>query len=46
MDSGIGYVPSVVQLKGKGLFSTTVIKKKAYWPKYTKATEAVEKWLV
>ena len=42
MDSGFGYVPSVVQLREKGLYSTTVIKKKAHWPKFTKANEAVE----
>ena len=41
MDSGFGYVPSIVQLKEKGLYTTTVIKKKAYWPKYTKAVDAV-----
>ena len=28
MDSGFGYVASMVQLKEKGLFATTVIKKK------------------
>ena len=42
MDCGLRYVPSVVQLKEKGLFSTTVIKKKAHWPKFTKANEAVD----
>ena len=42
MDSGFGYIPSVVQLRAKGLFSTTVIKKHAHWPKYTKAQEAVD----
>jgi len=42
MDSGFGYVPSVVQLKEKGLYATTVIKKKAHWPKYTKAADAVD----
>ncbi len=41
MDSGFGYIPSVVQLKEKGLYATTVIKKKTYWPKYTKAIDAV-----
>ena len=41
MDSGFGYVPSVFQLKEKGSYTTTGIKKKAYWPKYTKAIEAV-----
>ena len=41
MDSGFGYIPSVVQLRARGLFSTTVIKKHAHWPKYTKAAEAV-----
>ncbi len=30
MDSGFGYIPSIVQLKEKALYSTTVIKKKAY----------------
>ena len=42
MDSGFGYIPSVVQLRAKGLFSTTVIKKHAHWPKFTKAAEAVD----
>ena len=41
MDSGFGYVASMVQLKAKGLFATTVIKKKRFWPKYTKAIDAV-----
>lgn len=41
MDSGFGYIPSVVQLRAKELYSTTVIKKHAHWPKYTKAKEAV-----
>ena len=41
LDSGFGYVPSVVQLKNKGLFSKAYIKKHVYWPKYTKAQEAV-----
>ena len=41
MDSGFGYIPSLVQLKEKGLCATTVIKKKAYWPKYTKAIDDV-----
>ena len=41
LDSGFGYVPSVVQLKNQGLFSPAHIKKHAYWPKYTKAQEAV-----
>ena len=42
MDNGFGYVPSVVQLKEKGLFSSIVIKKKAHWPKFTKANEVVD----
>lgn len=42
MDSGFGYIPSVVQLKNLGLFLTTVIKKKAHWPQFSKAQEAVE----
>ena len=42
LDSGFGYVPSVIQLKAKGLFSTAYIKKHAYWPKYTKAQEAMD----
>ena len=41
MDNGFGYVPSTAQLKEKDLYSTTDIKKKAYWPKYTKAVDAV-----
>ena len=41
MDSGFGYIPSVIQLRIKGLYSTTVIKKHAHWPKYTRAAEAV-----
>ena len=41
MDSGFGYIPSVVRLREKGLFSTTVVKKHRYWPKYTKAKEAI-----
>ena len=28
MDSGFGYIPCIVQLKNKGLFSTMVVKKK------------------
>ncbi len=42
MDSEFGYIPSVVQLKERGLLSTTVIKKKAHWPKFTKANEAMD----
>ena len=42
MDSGFGCIPSVVHLCQKGLFSTTVIKKDAHWPKYTKAQEAID----
>ena len=42
MDSGFGYIPSVVQLQNKGLYSTTVIKKKAAWPKHSRGAEAIE----
>ena len=42
MDSGFGYIPSVVQLPARCLHSTTVIKKHAHWPKYRKAAGAVE----
>ena len=42
LDSGFGYVPAVVQLRNKGLYSTAYIKKHAFWPKYTRAQEAVD----
>ena len=42
LDSGFGYVPAVVQLRNKGLYSTAYIKKHAFWPKYTLAQEAVD----
>ena len=42
MNNGFRYMTSVVQLREKGLYSATVIKKKAHWPKFTKANEAVE----
>ena len=36
LDSGFGYLPCLQALKGKGLFGTCVIKKRAYWPSGTK----------
>jgi hypothetical protein len=38
-----GYVASMMKLKEKDLFATTMIKKKRFWPKYTKAIDAVNK---
>ena len=40
--SGFGYVPSVVQIKKRGLFAPTVINKKAHWPKHTEAQEVID----
>ena len=34
MDIRFFYVPSVVQIKNRGLFSTTVIEKKTHWSNY------------
>lgn len=42
LDSGFGYIPSVVQLKNKGLYATAVIKKKRAWPKHTQAEDAIQ----
>ena len=42
MDSGFGYIPSVVQLRAKGLYLTTVLKKHANWSKYTRVAEAIK----
>ena len=41
MDSGFGYVLSIIQVNEKCLNTTTVIKKNIYWPKYTKVIDAV-----
>ena len=42
MDSDFGYVAPVFQLKNRGLFATTIIKKKSRWPNNTEAQEAVD----
>ena len=41
MDSGFRHVSSVIQLKEKDLYSITVIKKKIYCLKYTKAVDVL-----
>ena len=39
IDSGFGYVLSVVQIKNRGLFDPTVTKNNSNWPNNTKAQE-------
>lgn len=41
LDSGFGYVPTVVELLKMGLYSTCVVKKKKGWPKYTHCDEVL-----
>ncbi len=41
LDLGFGYVPTVVELLKLGMFSTSFIKKKRGWPKYTRAEEVL-----
>ena len=45
MDSGFGYVASMFQLKEKGLFATTVIKKKRFGPNTQKRSTPSMKWM-
>ena len=42
LDSGFGYLPCLQALKGKGLYSTCVIKKHAYWPAGTEGNKLLE----
>ena len=41
LDSGFGYIPTVVELANKGLFATAFMKKNRDWPRGTKAEEAM-----
>ena len=39
LESAFGHVPTVVELRKKGVSSATFTKKKIFWPKCTKAQE-------
>eukprot|EP00587_Corethron_hystrix_P014013 CAMPEP_0113316150 /NCGR_PEP_ID=MMETSP0010_2-20120614/11530_1 /TAXON_ID=216773 ORGANISM="Corethron hystrix, Strain 308" /NCGR_SAMPLE_ID=MMETSP0010_2 /ASSEMBLY_ACC=CAM_ASM_000155 /LENGTH=75 /DNA_ID=CAMNT_0000172787 /DNA_START=662 /DNA_END=889 /DNA_ORIENTATION=- /assembly_acc=CAM_ASM_000155 len=42
LDSGFGGTHVAVELKKKGLYSTSKIKKKAHWPAGTKSQEVCD----
>ena len=42
MDSGFCVLKAIVTLKNNGVFSSALIKKRRYWPKYVKGNEAKE----
>ena len=42
LDRGFGHIATVVELRKKGLFGTTFVKKKIFWLKHTKAQEMVD----
>ena len=41
MDSGFDYFSCIVQLHWNGLFTMTVIEKRAYWPKETEGEQII-----
>lgn len=42
LDSSFGHPPTVIQLRSKWSYSTTIIKKKMFWPKHAKPHDVIE----
>ena len=42
LDSGFGVLKAIVELRNKGLFAASLIKKRQYWPKYIPGDDIIQ----